>query len=141
MRRLRRVYLFYHARRVAHGHRLGRNVLCDDACGANDAAAANGDARQDRDVAADPAVVADGDGRASLGSARAIADAIVDGVGGRVKVHVGTGQDPVANRNGASVEPGAVGVDVHILAEPGRETSASQSHGNLPPRCLLGGFT
>lgn len=114
---LGRVNISNHPRRVSHRHALRRDTLGDDAAGANHRAAPDGHAGEDGGVAADPAVLLDGDGLAALGPARAVAHAVVERVRARVEGDAGADHGAVAEADCAGVDPGAVAVDVYVFTQ------------------------
>ena len=116
-RPLRDLNALDHPRGVPNHNNIIRHVLRHYAPRTDRHALADRDTGEDNDVAPDPAVRADGDRPAALGPIRAVAECGVRGVGGAVEGAVGAHESAVADGDGASVEPGAVGVYKDTLAE------------------------
>lgn len=94
----------------------GISYLGNNASRADGAAISDGDAGQNDYVPCYPAVLADGDGSAQLGSIGAIAKVRVEGVRAAEQGDVGPDQGPRSNAYLAGVQDGAVEVDEHITS-------------------------
>lgn len=96
------IHLLHHPSRTPNRHREIGNVLGHHTPRPNGAAFTDGDARHDGDVAADPAVVANGDGGGVLDAVAAGLDAYF--VRGGKDGDEGAEEDAVADGDHAAVE-------------------------------------
>ena len=104
-----------HARRVSHGHRVGRDVARHDGSGADDRTVADGDARADDHPSAQPAVVADGDRTARFESSAALCR--VERMQGGEQLHFGPYERVAADADRRQVEEHAVEIDERPFAD------------------------
>ena len=108
---------FNDPRRIARHDTKVRHILRYNAPRADSDAFPDRHTGKDDTVSAEPTVFTDGDGAAVLRAARAVAEDRVRGVGAAEEGAVGPDERAVADGDRAGVYPGAVGVDVYVLAE------------------------
>ena len=102
--------------RITDGYRACRDVLCDNAAGANDRMVADRDARENTDPCANPAVTSDMHRHVKL--VRSTTPQFREnGVTRRANHHIGTKLRAIADVNMCIVHKRKIVVDVHVMPE------------------------
>ena len=116
--RLRSINFLDDPGRIAYYHGLWGYIFRHYTTCSDHRSFTNGDAWKDSDVAAEPAILANGDRCTGLRSSSSVAYTIVQWMSCRIEGAVWSNQGTVSNCNGAGIEPNAVGVHVDIFAQP-----------------------